>query len=108
MEDHRPYVDADLKLNQLAAALGIKPHLLSQLLNDELKQNFPEFVNIYRIKHAKQLMSGEDHSKKLITIAYDSGFNNKVSFNNAFKKIEGTSPSAYRKTLKNGHSPHQV
>ena len=35
--------------------------------------------------------------QKIIGIAFDTGFNNKASINNTFKKFTGMSPSDYRK-----------
>jgi len=46
------------------------------------------------VKEAKKLLLEGD--KKLIHVAYSAGFNNKNSFNNAFKKVTGLTPSEYK------------
>lgn len=50
-----------------------------------------------RAKHAANLMT--DSSKTVSEIAFESGFENLSHFSRAFKKITGTSPSEYRKSI---------
>jgi AraC-like DNA-binding protein len=46
------------------------------------------------------VLSGDDSDKYTISsIAFDTGFSSLSSFNSAFKKFEGATPSAYRKGL---------
>lgn len=98
METKRPYLNSELKLTDLAAMLGISPHNLSQILNQELKQPFYEFVNQYRINAAKSMMLNPEYQQfTILAIAYDAGFNTKSSFNRAFKECTGMTPSAYQK-----------
>lgn len=98
MKNEKPYVNSDLKLGELARQVNMSTHHLSQIINENRQQNFSDFINFYRINYAKMLLTNNaDGTKKLINIAYDSGFNNKVSFNNAFKKFTGSSPSEYRR-----------
>ncbi len=98
METKRPYLNSELKLTDLAAMLGISPHNLSQILNQELKQPFYEFVNQYRINAAKAMMLNPEYQQfTILAIAYDAGFNTKSSFNRAFKECTGMTPSAYQK-----------
>ncbi len=103
MATAKPYANSELKLGQLASQIDITPHHLSQLINESRKQNFSDFINYYRINHAKMLINQQiNREEKLINIAYDSGFNNKVSFNSAFKKFTGYSPSQYRNQISMG------
>lgn len=104
METTQPYKRNDLKLGDLAELMGLSNHHLSQVINEQLKCNFYEFVNQYRIQYAAEIM--REHSQINITrLAFDAGFNNRVSFTNAFKKQTGLTPSAY---LKNQTLPHAV
>lgn len=98
MKCERPYLQDDLKLNGLAAELGISTHHLSQVLNEHLGKSFSDFVNAYRVKHAQTLLVDPAYSQHtILSIAFDSGFSNKASFNAAFKKYSGQTPSAFRK-----------
>lgn len=97
MENNRPYLNNDLTLSKLASQLEIPPHLLSQVINENLNLNFFEFINFYRIKEVKlRLASPELSQFTIAAIAYDCGFNSISSFNTAFKKAENMSPSEYR------------
>ena len=52
-----------LNLSGLAKELRIRPHMLSQLLNDNKGQNFSQFVNGYRIAEAKRLLDAQSPLK---------------------------------------------
>ena len=95
MESERPYLDSSLRLQDLADHLKISPNYISQVINDIEGHNFADFVNEYRIREAKKLLL-DSVPRKIIHIAYDSGFNNKTSFNNAFKRFTGMVPSEFR------------
>ena len=65
-----------------------------------MRQNFFDYVNNYRVEEFKKLVN--DPAKKddkLIFLAYDAGFNSKSTFNTAFKKFTGQTPSDYRNSL---------
>jgi AraC-like DNA-binding protein len=99
MNLHRPYINPDLSLRDLADLLGVYPHYVTQILNTLFNQNFYDFVNTYRIDEAKKLLTDSYKSNKvpILTIAYNCGFNSKSSFNRIFKQKTGLTPSEYRK-----------
>ena len=96
MESEKPYLQPSLKLQDVAETLEFKSHHISQAINEVEEKNFSDFVNGYRISTAMGLLTSTN--QKMIHIAFDSGFSNKASFNNAFKKATGMSPSEYRAT----------
>jgi ligand-binding sensor domain-containing protein/AraC-like DNA-binding protein len=101
MEIEKLYRDADISLQILAERLSVSPHLLSQILNEKLNRNFSDFVNFYRIEEAKQILaSPRGDQLKIITVAFEVGFNTKVAFYNAFKKYTKMTPSRYREEKK--------
>lgn len=93
----KPYLSSDFNLEKLSADLNVSTHYVSQAINENFGCTFPELINRYRIEEAKHLMSNEE--LKIIAVAYECGFNNKVTFNTAFKKETGITPSEYRKRL---------
>ena len=97
MSSDKPYLNPDLTLTDLATQLSISRNQLSEVINTGVGDNFYNFINKYRIDEVKRLMQ-EDSTKrfKIMSLAYDAGFNSKSSFNNIFKKIMGLTPSAYR------------
>ena len=95
MERDRPYLESDLKLSDVSNALSHSPNHISQVVNELEGCNFSEFVNRFRVDESKRLLQ-QGNDLTLIQIAYQSGFNNKVTFNNTFKKFTGLLPSEFR------------
>jgi len=93
---NKPYLDNNLRLVQLADEIGFSSHTLSKLINEKANKNFNQFINEYRIKAAEKLLV-EDTSSSIKTIYFDVGFNNKATFNNAFKNKHNCTPSEYKK-----------
>ena len=98
MHEDRLYIDANLKLPDVAKEMNVLPHKLSQVLNDNLKKSFTNFINEYRIKEAKELIKTDD-KLTLEAIGYECGFNSKSTFYSAFKKYSGKTPSQFKSTL---------
>ena len=99
-EEHKPYLNPELTINELAALIPCNRHHLSQVLNESLNNSFYDYINYYRVEEAKQLlMSTAKENHKISSIAYDAGFNSLSTFNEIFRKHTGTTPSQYRKGL---------
>jgi len=97
MELSKPYLNPDLTLLQLASDLGITPHILSQIINDQYKLNFFDFVNEYRVREFKDaVVDPKNKSFSLLGIAFECGFNSKSTFNRMFKKSTGLTPSQFK------------
>lgn len=59
--------------------------------------NFFDFINSHRITEAKKrLISSQYKHLSIEGIAFDVGFKTKTSFNTAFNKFVGTTPSKFR------------
>ncbi len=96
MEDEKPYLESELSLGDLARKLKIAPPLLSQVINTGFEKNFNDFVNAYRVEAFKNCIGSEDLKHlTLLGVALECGFNSKATFNRAFKKHTGQSPSEY-------------
>jgi len=99
MTDNEPYLDPSLSLYDLARQLNIPSRELSITINHTLNKHFFDFVNEYRIEKAKQILTDPDKKEfTVLEILYDVGFNSKSSFNTAFKKHTGFTPTEYRKS----------
>ena len=97
----KPWLDADLTIEDLALALGVQRHHLTQVINDRLGKNFYRYVNEYRVEEVRRKIAlGEAERLSILGVALDSGFNSKSSFNEAFKGIMGCTPSEYRKSVR--------
>lgn len=99
MKEERPYLNGKLSLKEVAEYLDISHNHLSQVINENLNKNFFDFVNVYRVDLVKEkMLDSSNKNITLLSIAYDSGFNSKSSFNSIFKKITGLTPSQYLKS----------
>lgn len=98
MREERIYHDAEISLDKLASRLNASKHHVSQVINEQLGASFFDYVNQLRVEEAKNLLAETTRSDfHVIEIAYLVGFNNKVSFNAAFKKTTGMTPTEYRR-----------
>ena len=98
MITEKPYLNPDLTLGELAKLLNIPVHYLSQILNEQLNQNFYNYINYYRIKEAMEILSDPDKKDlTILEILYHVGFNSKSVFNTAFKKQVNMTPSNFKK-----------
>lgn len=96
--EEKLYLSADTSLSTVADKLLMSPRDVSQVINEMEQKNFKEFVNHYRVEYAKTLMMDSKYDlEKMSAIAYDSGFGNITSFNLAFKKETGVTPSIFKK-----------
>jgi AraC-like DNA-binding protein len=91
------YTTPNLTLPLLAQELNIRPQVLSQFLNDNVKKNFTQFINEYRVEEAKRLLK-ENTNLKIDAIGMECGFNSSSTFYSAFKKITGITPATFQKT----------
>jgi AraC-like DNA-binding protein len=95
MVQKKLFLDPELSLPMLAEEAGLTTHSLSYLLNTGFGENFYAFVNRYRVEEAKQLLATRVKQLSMLGIAFEAGFRSKTTFNNAFKKYTGLSPSQY-------------
>ena len=95
MQNHKPYLDETLTLQNLAVQTEIPAKRLSEIINKQIGKHFFDFINDYRIEASKKLLKESDLTVQ--QIMYEVGFNSKSSFNTAFKKSTSLTPSSYRK-----------
>ncbi|MDH7445265.1 helix-turn-helix domain-containing protein [Aquimarina sp. 2201CG14-23] len=95
MEQDKPYLNHELRLDDLAQKFTLSRHHMSQVINEQFDLSFFDFVNQYRVEEAKKMIIKNDHLT-INEILYSCGFNNRVSFYKAFRKISEITPSEYR------------
>lgn len=100
ISEEKLFKDSLLNLHRLAKLLKIPEKQFSQIINENTGNNFNDFINQHRIKEAQRLIQeGKIDTQNILQIAYEIGFNSKSTFNTAFKKFTGTTPSEYRKSI---------
>ncbi|WP_457418242.1 helix-turn-helix domain-containing protein [Roseateles sp. P5_E7] len=98
MAQARDFLENELTLADLAERIGTSPQLLSQYLNDTLGLSFFDYINGLRVAEVQRMMADPAQaSATLLDLAYAAGFNAKSTFNAAFKKISGATPSEWRR-----------
>ncbi len=91
------FKEPDLTLEKLALLLNTNSRYLSQIIRELYNMSFPQLLNQLRIKEAIRLLKDEGCQRYSIEgISKMVGFNSRSSFNTAFKKITGMTPSAFR------------
>lgn len=100
MVAEKPFLDPALTIQDIAKEINVPVRELSVLINHQLGQHFYDFVNTYRIENAMEILKDSSKTKlTVLEILYEVGFNSKSSFNMAFKKHTGYTPTNYRKNL---------
>ncbi len=94
------FLNSNLSLADLGKIIKKTPQKTSEIINQNAKQNFNDFINSFRIEKSKDLLV-KHKDLTISSIAFDSGFNSLSSFNAAFKKNTGVTPSTYRKSNNN-------
>lgn len=96
-ETEKPYLNAELTVQDLSKQLNISRHHLTEMLNNDIGKNFFTFINEYRIKEVqRRLLDPKFEHLTIVAIAFDSGFNSKSTFNSIFKQQTDTTPSKWR------------
>lgn len=95
MREEALHRDRDLSLAQLASALSASPHQVSELLNTELGCTFYDYVNRHRVEAVQHRLRAEPEAT-VLDLALEAGFNNKATFNKAFRRVAGCTPSEWR------------
>lgn len=96
---HKPFLDPELDLQQVAAATGYSRNQISHLLNQVLGQSFYRYVNQARLQHLLDGLEAGSDLKRVDELAFAAGFNSLSAFYNCFRRHTGLSPKAYLKQI---------
>lgn len=103
LDQRKLYLNSELRLVDLAAELGLKPHEVSALIRQGFQSSFYELINSERVEEAKRRLRDPQFAHmNILGIATDCGFNSKSVFNDTFKRMVGTTPSGFR-SLETSH-----
>lgn len=85
----------EISIEDVARTHGLNAKYIGRLFKEQIGEGFNTYLNRVRINNAMQLLAGT--RAQIIEIALECGYNNVTYFNREFKKIQGVTPSAYRK-----------
>lgn len=96
--EEEAFLQSDLTVQSLADQMDVPAYQLSNYINSVYGENFYDFVNRHRVEKVKEkLRDPANDQYTILTLAFESGFNSKSTFNAVFKKYTGMTPSQYRK-----------
>ena len=95
MESQKLYKNSELKLSDLANAVGSNRRAVSDCINSQVGCSFNQYVNTFRTEHAKRIIR-QHPGRKLSDIYVESGFANETSFFRTFKALTGMTPKEWK------------
>lgn len=100
LETDKPFLHPQVSIADLSEKLSIPTKQLSQVINQSFNKSFFDFINSYRVQEVKHILKeSKDDKLTVLEAMYQAGFNSKSSFNSAFKKETGQTPTEFRKTI---------
>jgi AraC-like DNA-binding protein len=104
LETEKRYLDPNLTISALAKELHTNREYLSRTINHFYRKTYTDYINEYRVKAAIQLFeditSGTVKNCTMLQVAHASGFKSTSTFNPAFKKVIGGTPTGYKQQRK--------
>lgn len=97
---------SDLSLSVLESELHVSKYYISHLFSSRLGIRFNDYINSFRVSAACRYLGESD--KSMTEISRIVGFNTLRTFNRAFVKQIGVTPSEYKKRLEGGNSPVSI
>jgi AraC-like DNA-binding protein len=92
------YREPALTIGQVAKRSGYPEYLVSAVINRRFGGTFWDYINRLRIEAVRGRLADTRDANTILDIAYDCGFTSKSTFNAAFKRQVGETPSSYRKS----------
>jgi len=100
LRTEKPFLNPQVSLSDLSEKLSVSTKHLSQVINQSFNKSFFDFINTYRIQEIQQILKeSKDDKMTVLEAMYEAGFNSKSSFNTAFKKETGQTPTEFRKMI---------
>jgi len=107
IENEKVYTQKTLSLTELARQLDTNVNYLSQYINNNLKTNFNDYINEYRVKEACRIFKNDSNMKCTVDQVADMvGFSSRSTFYTTFKKFTGITPAFFQKNVSELHDKY--
>ncbi len=97
-KDELPFLNPELRQAHVCEKLGCSTHNFSQVINEKTGGTFNAFLKEHRLMYAENILKTNPMAD-IKTVFYQSGFNNKTTFNAAFKSKFSCTPTEYKDRL---------
>jgi AraC-like DNA-binding protein len=94
MVERQFFKQADLKVQDIAAALGVHARRVSAVIRTCRDNTFVQYVNSYRVEYVKRLLQ-EQPTRKIASLWSEAGFSSETSFFRTFKALAGMTPTEW-------------
>lgn len=109
MEKDKIFINDKLSLEDVAVKLDTNTKYISQIINEIHNKNFYNYINSFRVDEAKRLLASQENDKySILGIAQSVGFVSKSTFNVAFKRYTGHTPTEYKKIVEKSRELTQI
>jgi AraC-like DNA-binding protein len=95
MRARQLFRDPELNLTRIARKMNLPARRVSTAVNRIHGMSVSQYVNDFRIRAACEQLVGTDHP--ITQVMFDSGFISKSNFNREFARMNGESPTQFRK-----------
>ncbi|MGE8079849.1 AraC family transcriptional regulator [Peribacillus loiseleuriae] len=92
------FKDPDFTIYKMSEAVGFPEKMVSPIFKEQVGMNISDFIEDVRINFAKSKLIQTEES--IEDIAWQSGYNSAHSFRRAFKRNTGSSPTDFRRMMK--------
>jgi AraC-like DNA-binding protein len=94
------FLNGNTNLKEVAGRLNIPSYILSMFIHQVYQMHFNDVINSHRVKYISEGLTNEQwDTLTLEAVGEIAGFNNRITFLNAFKKFTGVTPSQYLKSI---------
>ena len=94
------FLNPNTNLKEVAGRLGIPSYVLSIFIHQAYQMHFNDVINSHRVNYIRDGLTNEQwDTLTLEAVGEIAGFNNRITFLNAFKKFAGVTPSQYVKNV---------
>ena len=94
MSEEKLYLRSSIRIDEIAQILCTNRTYVSLAIKSIYNCNFSDYINLERIKYAKDYMKNNKEIT-LDVVAYNSSFISASSFYKAFKKHTGSTPKIW-------------
>jgi len=99
IKEEENYLNPNMNLAVLAAEFDKSSSYISSVINKNIDISFTDYINIFRVEKAKELLKNPDYNKyTIVAVGLESGFKSKSNFYTIFKKHTNLTPSEYKKS----------